>query len=173
MDRLWTPWRLEYITGKQTSRKGVPEPLSAWPGEDTSCVFCNMLGAVRWAKDTGMPPADAERAAGILHLETHCFVCLNAFPYTSGHLMILPYLHTASLAGLPSAAAQELIALAQRAEIWLRKCYEPDGLNFPRWTGDASFMTTTADTRILPETPLQTWNKLRQVIESEATSTKT
>ena len=141
-----------------------------------------------------MPPEDAEQTAGILLLETHCFVCLNAFPYTSGHLMILPYLHTASLAALPAAAAQELVVLAQRAEIWLQECYKPDGLNFgmnlgeaagagvaghlhlhalPRWTGDASFMTTTADTRILPETPLQTWKKLRRVIGSEATSTKT
>ncbi len=190
MDRLWTPWRLEYITGKQTSRKGVPEALNAWPGEDTSCVFCNMLGAVQWAKSTGMPSDAAEQAAGVLLLEPHCFVCLNAFPYTSGHLMILPYVHTASLAALPSETAADLIGLAQRAELWLRECYSPDGLNFgmnlgeaagagvaghlhlhalPRWTGDASFMTTTADTRILPETPFQTWTKLRQAIEKQAT----
>ena len=190
MDRLWTPWRSDYITGKHAGRKGVPEALSAWPGEDTSCVFCNMLAAVRWAKETGWPAVEAEQAAGILTMEQHCFVCLNAFPYSSGHLMVLPYRHTASLASLPPDAASEFVGLAQRAELWLRHCYHPDGLNFginlgeaagagvaghlhlhglPRWSGDGSFMLTTADTRILPETPAETWVKLRQAVAEEAT----
>ena len=191
MERLWTPWRSEYVTGKKIGRKGVPELLSAWPGDDTSCVFCNMLGAVQWAKESGMPAEQAERAAGILTMETHCFVCLNAFPYSSGHLMILPYVHTASLAALPSTTANELILLAQRAESWLHRCYQPDGLNFgmnlgeaagagvaghlhlhglPRWAGDGSFMMTTADTRVLPETPADTWSKLRLAIAEEGNS---
>ncbi len=190
MDRLWTPWRNDYVGGKIAGRKGVPEALSAWPGDDTSCVFCNMLAAVRWAKDTGSSAEEAEQAAGILTMEKHCFVCLNAFPYSSGHLMILPYLHTASLTSLPSDAANELIWLAQRAESWLRRAYHPDGLNFgmnlgeaagagvaghlhlhglPRWSGDGSFMLTTADTRILPETPADTWKRLRTALAKEAT----
>ena len=190
MDRLWTPWRGSYVSGKSVGWKGVPAELEAWPGPDTACVFCNMLAAVLWAKRTGMAEAQAERAAGILLMETHCFVCLNAFPYSSGHLMILPYSHTASLAALEREVACELIGLAQRAEVWLRTCYQPDGLNFgmnlgeaagagvaghlhlhalPRWSGDGSFMMTTADTRLLPETPAQTWHKLRAVIDSEAT----
>ncbi len=194
MDRLWTPWRLDYITGQNASRKGVPEELNAWPGRDTSCVFCNMLASVAWAKAEGMPAADAERATGILLMQTTCFVCLNAFPYNSGHLMILPYSHTASLADLPAETAQELMALAQRSETWLRRCYNPDGLNFgmnlgeaagagvaghlhlhglPRWTGDGSFLMTTADTRTLPETPRETWTKLRQAIEATSHDVQT
>ncbi len=140
-----------------------------------------------------MAADQAERAAGILTMEARCFVCLNAFPYSSGHLMILPYVHTASLAALPSQTAQDLVLLAQRAELWLRRCYQPDGLNFgmnlgeaagagvaghlhlhglPRWAGDGSFMMTTADTRILPESPAETWSKLRRAIADDATSAK-
>ena len=191
MDRLWTPWRGQYITGKLPGIKGVPEALRAWPGDDTGCVFCNMLASVQWAKRCGMPPVDADREAGILTLETHCFVCLNAFPYSSGHLLILPYRHTSSLADLPSPTANELILLAQHAERWLRQAYSPDGLNFgmnlgeaagagvaahlhlhalPRWAGDGNFMMTTADTRVLPETPAATWERLRKVITENATS---
>ena len=152
-----------------------------------------MLAAVLWAKDIGMPEEEAEQAAGILTMQQHCFVCLNAFPYSSGHLMILPYVHTASLASLPPLAANELISLAQRAERWLQRAYRPDGLNFgmnlgeaagagvaghlhlhglPRWSGDGNFMLTTADTRILPETPADTWKKLRSAIAHEATAEK-
>ena len=190
MDRLWTPWRSDHVSDLKTGRKGVPAELQAWPGEDMSCVFCNMLASVLWAKEKGMPSDEAEQAAGILVMQEHCFVCLNAFPYSSGHLMILPYLHTASLASLAAPIANELILLAQRAEGWLRRAYRPDGLNFgmnlghaagagvaghlhlhslPRWSGDGSFMLTTADTRILPETPADTWRKLRSAISEEAT----
>ena len=191
MDRLWTPWRGSYVSGRETGRKGVPAELAAWPGPDTSCVFCNMLGAVAWAKRTGMSAEQAEEAAGILLMQAHCFVCLNTFPYSSGHLMILPYVHTASLASLDPSTASQMMKLAQHAELWLRTCYQPDGLNFgmnlgeaagagiaghlhlhalPRWSGDGSFMMTTADTRLLPETLGETWRKLRSAISEQATS---
>lgn len=190
MDRLWTPWRGAYVSGNSTGWKGVPAELAAWPGPDRSCVFCNMLGAVLWAKEIGMSAEQAEKAAGILLMQSNCFVCLNAFPYSSGHLMILPYCHTASLASLQPEVAGEMMTLAQRAELWLRSCYQPDGLNFgmnlgeaagagvaghlhlhalPRWSGDGSFMMTTAETRLLPETPAETWHKLRSAIALEAT----
>ena len=193
MDRLWTPWRSQYISGKLAGKKGVPASLSAWPGADTGCVFCNMLASVQWAKQAGTPAAEADRAASILALRTHCFVCLNAFPYSSGHLLILPYCHTSSLADLPLEAAHELILLAQQAEGWLRKAYTPDGLNLgmnlgeaagagvaahlhlhvlPRWTGDGNFMMTTADTRVLPETPADTWTRLRRILLDDATPEK-
>ena len=179
------------MAGESTGWKGVPAELQAWPGPDTSCVFCNMLGAVRWAKQTGMVDEEAECAAGILLMQPHCFVCLNAFPYSSGHLLILPYFHIASLASLAPEIASEMMGLAQRAETWLQSCYKPDGLNLgmnlgkaagagvaghlhlhvlPRWSGDGSFMMTTADTRVLPETPADTWRKLRSTIAAQATS---
>lgn len=189
MDRLWTPWRYNYVTRADSpGRKGVPAALSAWPGKDCECVFCNMLGAVAWAKQNGRSAVDAERAAFIITMRAHCFVCLNAFPYSTGHLLILPYEHTASLAGVEAAAAQEMMSLAREAETWLRGLYRPDGLNLglnmgeaagagvaghlhlhalPRWTGDASFMTTVSETRILPEALEETWRRLRELIAVE------
>lgn len=194
MDRLWTPWRFNYVTGAQQpdptgrpARKGVPAQLSDWPGPDdgtgdTGCVFCNMLGAVRWAKSTGMAAEDAEKAAWIVAMRSETYVCLNAFPYSSGHLLILPYQHTASLAAVPLPAAQQMLDLAREAEVALRSAYRPDGLNLginmgesagagvaghlhlhalPRWTGDASFITTVGETRVLPEALDDTWRKLR------------
>lgn len=189
MDRLWTPWRYNYVSRAQSpGRKGVPAALSAWPGDDRGCVFCNMLAAVAWAKETGMPPAEAEQAAYILTMREHCFICLNAFPYSTGHLLILPYQHTASLAAVEPPAAGQMMSLARASELWLRTLYNPDGLNLginmgeaagagvaghlhlhalPRWSGDASFITTVGETRILPEALDDTWRRLRELITSE------
>lgn len=182
MDRLWTPWRYTYITASSDTRQGVPALLEAWPGEDQHCVFCNMIRAVRWAVDGGMPQEEAERAAWILELGPTCYTCLNAYPYSSGHIMVVPYAHVASLAELPSTTAIELIHTAQRAESAIRAVYRPDGLNFglnlgqaagagvanhlhlhglPRWIGDTNFMTVVGETRILPETLDVTWQRLR------------
>jgi ATP adenylyltransferase len=188
MDRLWTPWRYSYITGTDPqARSGIPATLNAWPpagaeSEDKHCVFCNMIAAVDYAVARGMEREAAEHAAYIVDRGEHCFVCLNIYPYTTGHLMIVPYQHLDSLAELPSAGAQELIELAQRAETVLRKVYNPDGLNMglnlgeaagagiaghihlhalPRWSGDTNFMTVTAETRVLPEPLDVTWGKLR------------
>ena len=182
MDRLYTPWRHDYVTGERQTRPGVPRELSAWPGHDTGCVFCNMLRSVQWAKSNGFDPEAAEKAAGIITMAEHCFVCLNAFPYSSGHMMILPYLHISNLAALPAPTATELILVAQHAETWLQLCYKPDGFNFgmnlgeaagagvaghlhlhalPRWVGDGSFMMTVSETRVLPEDLGTTWDRLR------------
>lgn len=189
MERLWTPWRYDYVSRASTNgRPGVPEALSAWSssGEpDTGCVFCNMLRAVDYALDHGTPREDAERAVYLLHRGATCFLCLNAFPYATGHILILPYHHGDSLAALPTPTAQEMIHLAQRVETVLRETYHPAGLNFglnlgeaagagiashihmhalPRWIGDVNFMTVTADTRVLPETLDITWQRLRHAL---------
>ena len=152
----------------------------AWPG-DLGCVFCNLLAAASYAVEHGTPAEEAERAAGIVLRAKHTFVCLNKFPYTSGHVMILPYAHQGSLAALDPSAAQEMMALAQRAAAVLDQVYSPDGLNLgmnlghaagagvaghlhlhalPRWTGDVNFMTAVAETRVLPETLETTWERL-------------
>jgi ATP adenylyltransferase len=190
MDRLWTPWRYSYITRSDPqARSGVPEALSAWPpseAEDKHCVFCNMVAAVDYAIANGMARDSAEEAAHIVYRGRHCFICLNAFPYSTGHLLLMPYQHTDSLAAVAAEAAQELMVLAQRAEAALREVYRPGGINMglnlgeaagagiadhihlhalPRWSGDTNFMTVVAETRVLPESLDVTWAKLRLPFE--------
>jgi ATP adenylyltransferase len=109
MDRLWTPWRYEYVTRTAPAgRGGVPEALAAWPG-DHHCVFCNLLAATDFAISNGMPVDEAELASGIVHRGREVFLCLNAFPYTTGHVMLIPYAHLDSLAALPISTAGELM----------------------------------------------------------------
>lgn len=182
MDFLWSPWRYSYLASSgRPGRKGVPEELSAWPG-DLGCVFCNMLAAVEYATTNGMPQIEADRLAGIVLRAGSAYICLNRFPYNSGHIMIVPYVHTGVLAELKPATAGEMMALAQQAEKAISKVYSPDGLNLginlgtsagagvaahlhlhvvPRWNGDANFMTVIAETRVLPETLEKTWERLR------------
>jgi ATP adenylyltransferase len=187
MERLWTPWRYEYVSrAKDSSRPGVPTALSAWlesGADDSNCVFCNMIAATDYAVAQGMPVAEAEKATHILVRGSYCFLCLNAFPYSTGHILIVPYRHTDSLAALPPAEAQEMMDLAQRVESVLRTVYDPAGMNFglnlgeaggagiaghihmhalPRWVGDTNFMTVTADTRVLPEALDTTWTRIRE-----------
>ena len=110
------------------------------------------------------------------------FIGAKQWPYTPGHVLIVPYLHVDSLATLPAAAAEEMIRTAQRLETTLHKVYTPDGINIgmnlgqaagagvaghihmhqlPRWYGDTNFMTVTAETRVLPETLEVTLERLR------------
>jgi ATP adenylyltransferase len=151
-----------------------------------------MIAAVDYAIAQGMPREDAEKATHIVHRGLHCFVCLNAYPYSTGHVMIVPYQHLASLAAVPPEAANELTTLAQHAEIALREAYKPGGLNMglnlgeaagagiadhihlhvlPRWIGDTNFMTVTAETRVLPEPLDVTWMKLRSLFKFNTTNT--
>lgn len=189
MDHLWTPWRYAYITRSDPqARSGVPQELMDWPAaEDKHCVFCNMLAATDYAIARGMPAEKAEQASHIVHRGQYCFICLNAFPYATGHVMVLPYLHTDSLAALPPETAHEMMDLAQLMEKSLRSVYRPNGINLgmnlgeaagagvadhihlhilPRWIGDTNFMTTIAETRVLPETLDVTWARLRETFQS-------
>jgi ATP adenylyltransferase len=190
MDRLWTPWRYSYVSRvDRDNRKGVPSALSAWPG-DLGCVFCNMIASVDFAIAEGSDAALAEEAAYIVYRGASCFICLNAFPYSTGHVMVVPYRHTDSLAALDGSAAVEMMMLARAAERALRTVYHPDGLNFglnlgeaagagvanhihlhglPRWSGDTNFMTAIAETRVLPETLEVTWARLRPVLSQTVT----
>ena len=195
MDFLWTPWRYAYVTnsaGKGT-RRGVPEELAAWPG-DTGCVFCNLLASTDYAIQQGMSVDHAERASGILARSANTFLVLNSFPYNNGHLMVVPYRHESTLAGLPEPDALEMMLNARRAERALRSVYNPAGLNLginlgesagagvadhihlhavPRWVGDTNFMTVLGETRILPEMLAESWRRLRAALASEqADSTK-
>jgi ATP adenylyltransferase len=182
MEILWTPWRFAYVsTADNAVRPGVPASLAAWPG-DLRCVFCNLIASIDFAIANGANPDEAEAAGGLILRGKHCFVCLNAFPYTSGHVMVMPFAHLDRLAALPTEAAHELMDLAQLTEQALENLYHPHGLNFgmnlgqaagagvaghlhlhalPRWSGDTNFMTTVAETRVMPEDLATTWKRMR------------
>jgi ATP adenylyltransferase len=156
MDRLWTPWRSAYM--KQNREK-------------SRCIFC----------DAASHP-DADEQMLVVARGALCFALLNRYPYTSGHLMIAPYVHVSRLAITTPDTAAEMMAWTRRAEQVLESIYRPDGLNLgmnlgeaagagieqhihmhvlPRWKGDANFMTSVADTRIIPEALEETYRKLR------------
>jgi ATP adenylyltransferase len=156
MDFLWTPWRYAYVTGAQASR---------------GCIFCDAVSR----KD--------DDKTGIVFRGERTFIILNTFPYTSGHLMIVPYEHVDQLGKLAPAAAEEMMTLAQRVEGALRETYRPDGINLgmnigqaagagvaahihmhmlPRWAADTNFMTTISETRILPEALDVTYSRLKE-----------
>jgi ATP adenylyltransferase len=183
MDHLWTPWRFAYVTTADNAvRPGVPAALAAWPG-DLGCVFCNLIASIDYAIAKGVDRERAEAAGGLVLRGEYCFICPNAFPYTSGHVMAMPYAHVDRLAALPVEAAHELVDLAQLTERALERVYKPHGFNFgmnighaagagvaghlhlhamPRWTGDTNFMTTVSETRVLPEDLETTWKRMRE-----------
>ena len=128
-----------------------------------------------------------DRANLVVLRAEHNFILLNLYPYTSGHLMIAPYAHVASLQESNQVALEEMMNLARRADGALRQLYKPDGMNLgmnlgacagagvaghihmhvlPRWCGDASFMTTISETRVLPEELSVTWERLREALRS-------
>ena len=157
MDRLWSPWRYSYIS---TS------------GPHQACIFC------------AKPAEDRDSDNLIVFRGTHSFVILNAFPYTNGHLMVAPYAHVGRLSDADPAALEEIMRLTRQAEANLFAAYRPGGVNIgmnigecagagiaghihmhvlPRWPGDANFMTTVCETRVLPEDLLTTYSKLKQL----------
>lgn len=156
MDYLWTPWRYQYVSK---------------PDDPGVCVFC----AASQSTD--------DRKTLVVHRAAHHFVILNRYPYTSGHIMVVPYAHVATLEELSDEAMVELGMLARQSEKHLRAAYKPDGLNLgmnlgksagagiaghlhlhvlPRWTGDTNFMTVIGETRVAPEALEDTWEKLHQ-----------
>jgi ATP adenylyltransferase len=183
MDQLWSPWRFAYVTTADGApRPGVPARLKEWPG-DLHCVFCNLIASVNYAIEHGMDADEAEEAAGLVRRGRHCFICMNAYPYTSGHVMVMPYAHLDRIAKLEADVAHELMDMAQMTERALEQLYRPHGFNFglnlgqaagagvtghlhmhamPRWVGDTNFMTTVAETRVLPEDLETSWKRLRQ-----------
>jgi len=137
-----------------------------------SCIFC----------DAARDPADDERNF-VLHRGAHTFVILNLYPYISGHLMIAPYAHLGELDAAPKEATDEIMDLTKRCQTALRETYHPQGFNLgmnlgraagagiadhihmhlmPRWSGDTNFMTSVAETRVLPEDLATTYCKLRE-----------
>ena len=158
MDRLWSPWRLEYVTS--ADRK-------------SDCIFCQ---AIR-------PP---DNDSLIVYEGVTSFVILNRYPYNNGHLMVVPLRHVGSLAGLTADELQEIGTLTQRCETALTEAYRPHGMNIginlgkpagagildhlhvhvvPRWNGDTNFMTVVGDMRVLPESLGASAERLRPIFK--------
>lgn len=163
LERLWAGWRLAYVTSAADEGDG--------DSDGDGCVFCRIL-----ASDE--PP---ERTY-VLWRGQRCAALLNAFPYTSGHLMVMPARHVAELEDLEPAEAAELWGGVTDAVRALKAAYRPHGLNLgvnlgrpagagvpghvhvhalPRWDGDTNFMTVAAEARVLPEALPDTWSRLR------------
>lgn len=158
MDVLWSPWRYDYIS------RGSETP----PG---GCVFCEILNN-----------SASDEDKFILKRAEFNFVLLNIYPYTSGHLMVVPYEHLGSLDGAPKGTTDEMMDLIRRAETAIIEAYQPDGINMgmnlgkaagagvdghihmhalPRWIGDANFMTAIGQTRTIPESLTTTYERLK------------
>jgi len=156
MERLWSPWRLEYVTGSKP---------------DTGCVFCE---------------APRTPDSFIVFEGVTGYIILNKYPYNNGHLMAVPYRHVDSLGALTAEELQELALLTQRSEAALLEAYHPQGINVginlgraagagilehihvhavPRWIGDSNFMTAIGETRVLPEDLESTARKLRPIFQ--------
>jgi ATP adenylyltransferase len=157
LDHLWAGWRSAYIEG-----------VASQP-DDGDCLFCRLQ------------KLDDDEAL-VLERTVRTFTVMNAYPYTSGHLMVAPLRHVADLESLDPDEAAAVMHAVQRACVALRAAYSPDGLNvgvnvgrvagagvpghvhvhgLPRWSGDTNFMTSVADTRVLPEALRASWEKLR------------
>ncbi|CAN5667700.1 HIT domain-containing protein [soil metagenome] len=162
-DILWAPWRLEYIE--------KPAPKGG-----TGDFFLDL------------PAENDDRKNHILYRGTEAFVILNAFPYTSGHLMVAPFRQVAEIDRLTDGEMLEIQQLLGKAVRWIRACYRPDGFNLgvnmgkaagagvpvhlhwhivPRWSGDTNFMTSVADTRVMPQSLDDTYDRLKEIADRD------
>ena len=160
MDYLWTPWRYRYM---------------AEAGKAVGCVLCDL------------PAANHDEEALIVLRGVKNYIVLNRYPYTSGHVMVVPYEHTADFVRLDAQTTAEMMSLAQRVQAALGGVYHPEGYNIgmnlgrsagagianhlhlhvlPRWAGDTNFMTTVGETRLEPEELSTTYEKLRGALGS-------
>lgn len=164
MDVLWSPWRYDYIanSGETASQKSG------------GCVFCDILNS-----------SGSDEEKFILKRAEFNFVILNIYPYVSGHMMIVPYEHVADLDAASKNITDEMMDITKQCQSVLRDAYRPEGINLgmnigraagagvvghfhmhilPRWYGDANFMTSVGQTRTIPESLRDTYEKLREKI---------
>ena len=160
MERLWSPWRMEYIESAHD--------------DDVECIFCHLHNE------------NKDEQNFILTRERHAFALLNAYPYNPGHLMVAPYRHAGDFEDLTDAEMTDASHLLQRAVRAMREEMEPDGYNVgmnlgrvagagvpghvhwhvvPRWNGDTNFMPVVGHTRVLPESLDDTYGKLKPRFE--------
>lgn len=158
MDFVWSPWRFHYITENADGRL-----------HKDGCVFCRA------------PEAEDLSSTLVVEKGKRNYIILNLFPYTSGHLMVVPYEHVSTLADLDSESSAEMMDLTKRAQRALDAVYHPDGYNIglnlgkaagagidqhlhmhlvPRWVGDANFVSVIGETRVIPEAMETTYEKI-------------
>lgn len=159
MERLWAPWRMEYIENAVRVE---------------GCIFCVL------------PAENKDRENLILFRGKHSFMMMNSFPYNNGHLMVAPYKHTADMYELEDETLLEINHLVRYSIRLLSAIMQPDGFNLgvnigrtagagvldhihwhivPRWNGDCNFMPVLANTKVLPESLHSTYDKLKKKIE--------
>ena len=157
LERLWAGWRTEYIETTAGSTDG--------------CVFCRILSS-----------GEPDEALYVVHRESDCLAILNVYPYTSGHMMVMPTRHVAELEDVTPQEASDVWALLADSVRALKAAYAPQGMNvginlgrvagagipghfhlhvLPRWDGDTNFMTTVADARVLPEALSATYERIK------------
>ena len=164
LETLWAGWRHPYVdSASDAERRGT--------GHDADdCVFCRLAAS-------GPPSADN----GVVWRGALTFAVLNAYPYASGHLLVMPLRHVASLEGLTDEESAELWSATRQSIVAITTAYDPDALNMganlgraagagipghvhlhvvPRWSGDTNFMTSVAGTRVLPEWLEDAWKRL-------------
>ncbi|MGB9617971.1 MAG: HIT family protein [Desulfomonilaceae bacterium] len=156
MERLWAPWRIDYILGKE---------------KEPGCIFCTK------------PSQTLDEENLIVHRSDLAFTIMNKFPYNNGHLLVVPYRHVSDICDLGANENSMLIEEVCRAVSVLRRVMRPDGFNIglnlgrvagagidehvhyhivPRWHGDTNIMPILADIRVIPEHLRQTYKKLRE-----------
>lgn len=156
-DQLWAPWRLEYIESAD---------------KQSSCIFCDFpaMGEAHDAQNL------------ILHRSEHAFVILNAFPYSNGHLMVVPFRHTSTFEEFTDPELLDVMRLNRLSLSLLKSAFHPDGFNLgvnmgraagagieqhlhwhivPRWSGDTNFMPVLADVRVIPQSLAVTYARLK------------
>ncbi len=163
LDNLWAGWRHDYI-------KRATERERSGTSDEAACVFCRLA-------ESGPPSEDNL----VVWRGEWSFVVLNAYPYSSGHVLVLPLRHVGALGDLTELESAEVWMATRAAVAAIESAYEPDGLNLganlgraagagipehvhmhvlPRWSGDTNFMTSVAGTRVMPETLETAWKKL-------------
>lgn len=166
LEHLWAGWRREYIV-EATEREHSGQMEQA----ETDCVFCRLAAACDEPSEDTL----------VVWRGDLTFVVMNAYPYASGHVLVLPLRHEGSLSDLTEPESAELWSATRRAAASIESAYQPDGLNLganlgraagaglpahvhlhvlPRWSGDTNFMTSVAETRVLPETLTLSWKRV-------------
>lgn len=160
MKHLWSPWRMTYISNNK---------------KESGCVFCNAQAKADNAKNL------------IAYRGKFSYVILNRFPYTSGHLMVIPFAHVSTLEELDAETRAEMMELTTRCMAVLRELYKPHGFNMganigeaagagvlghvhihivPRWAGDTNFMSSVGETRVLPESLEETYKRVEKAFSN-------